>query len=115
MRKYPFIGYQPDPDFLAQTEDELGALNETLKAVFGWKTCSTGDGSITIMECGENICAIVNVLGKYLALHPGNAMLNKWIADSSKGAKKVYKETNTDVCILILISRISLTFIKIAT
>ena len=47
-----FLHFTIDPDILEKTGDEVGAFSEQLKAIFGWKTRSTGDGIIPIKERG---------------------------------------------------------------
>lgn len=56
--KYPFLSFQPDPGFLERTESEVGAINESYKTIFGWKTRTTGDGIIPIVERGKNISSM---------------------------------------------------------
>ncbi|KAE9404501.1 hypothetical protein BT96DRAFT_989317 [Gymnopus androsaceus JB14] len=51
--KYPFKTFRPDPAFLQRTGSEVGAINETMKNIFGWKTRTTGDGIIPIEERGK--------------------------------------------------------------
>ncbi|KAE9398539.1 hypothetical protein BT96DRAFT_940059 [Gymnopus androsaceus JB14] len=57
--KYPFHNFQPDGMFLQWMEDEVGAINEMLKNVFGWKSWTTGDGIITIEEHGKKGIGLV--------------------------------------------------------
>jgi hypothetical protein len=95
---YPFVGFELDPELLDRTGDEVGALNEQLKGAFGWKSRTTGDGIIPILERGEHICAVVDVLEKYMDRNPANAVLEKWVADITEGAKKVYREAGSEVC-----------------
>ena len=43
--KYPFHRFVVDPELVERTGAENGALNEQLKQVFGWRTCTMGDGT----------------------------------------------------------------------
>lgn len=55
--KYPFGTFQIDRGLLERiehTEDEVGAINETFKRIFGWKTRTTGDGILEIKERGDS-------------------------------------------------------------
>jgi hypothetical protein len=92
--KYPFISFRPNPDFLERTEDKLGVVNESLKSAFGWRSCTSGDGIIPIVESGKNICAVADVLKHYLTIHPGDAILLKWVADLSEAARKAGRVGN---------------------
>lgn len=92
--RYPFIGFEPDLEFLERTESELGAVNESLKAAFGWKSRSSGDKIIPIFERGKHICAVADVLEHYLAAYPGDAVLMKWVADLSDAARKAIQNGN---------------------
>jgi hypothetical protein len=92
--QYPFVGFQPDLEFLERTESELGAVNESLKAAFGWKSRSSGDKIIPIVERGKHICAVADVLERYLAAHPGDAVLMKWVADLSDAARNAIQKGN---------------------
>jgi hypothetical protein len=47
-----FLHFTIDPDTLEKTGDEVGVFSEQMKAIFRWKTRSTGDGIIPIKECG---------------------------------------------------------------
>ena len=94
---YPFVGFKLDPELLERTGDEVGALNEQLKGAFGWKSRTTGNGIIPILERGKYICAVADVLEKYMGQNPANAILEKWVADISEGAKKVYREAGLEV------------------
>ena len=41
-----FLHFTLDPETLEKTGDEVGTFSEQMKAIFGWKTRSTGDGII---------------------------------------------------------------------
>jgi hypothetical protein len=101
--KYPFLDFQLDPVFLERTESEVGAINESFKAIFGWDARTTGDGIISILERGNNICAVADVLTKYLTLHPRDGILEKWLIDIIAGVKKVYNETQKEVGLVLTI------------
>ena|ERR1700722_3580362 len=97
LSSYPFISFELDQDLYEKIEDEVGTLNEQFKRAFGWKSRTTGDGILPITERGESICAVVDVLSKYLEKHPGNAILEKWTDDIIEGAKKIYQLAGKEV------------------
>ncbi|KAJ3791690.1 hypothetical protein GGU11DRAFT_751268 [Lentinula aff. detonsa] len=106
--KYAFHNFRPDPAFLQRTEDEVGAINESLKVIFGWKTRTTGDGIITIEERGKNCIGLVaGVLEGYLKQHKDgsgqpNAVLVKWVEDISKGCEKAIKLAGKQACTVMI-------------
>ena len=85
-----FLSFKLDADLLEQTGSEIGALNEQFKAVFGWKTRTTGDGLLSIDERGPAVCAVVNVLEGFHHRHPDDNIIKKWAVDIAKGATQVY-------------------------
>ena len=50
-----FLSFGLDPDILEKTGDEVATLGEQLEGVFGWKTRTSGDGVIPILERGNAI------------------------------------------------------------
>ncbi|KAJ3717409.1 hypothetical protein C8R42DRAFT_724312 [Lentinula raphanica] len=103
LPKHPFGTFRPDAAFLEQTEDEVGVINESFKAIFGWRTRTTGDGIIDIKERGKNsIGAVADLLKGYLKKYKDssgapNAILVKWVEDISKGCEKVIKQHGESV------------------
>ena len=93
-----FLHFTIDPDILEKTGDEVGAFSEQMKAIFGWKTRSTGDGIIPIKERGRALSAAVDVLSQYHKKHPNNAVIQKWGFDIGKGVEKVYQIHSLKVC-----------------
>jgi hypothetical protein len=93
-----FLHFAIDPDLLEKTGDEVGAFNEQLKAIFGWKTRTTGDGIIPIKERGRALSAAVDVLSRFHKKHPNNAVIQKWGFDIGQGVEKVYKIHGCEVC-----------------
>ena len=83
-----FLDFTLDDDLMEIIEDEVGVINEQFKRIFGWKSRTTGDQIVPITERGTPLSAVVDVLHKYLLLHPGNAVLLKWAADIKAGAMK---------------------------
>jgi len=66
----PLISFQIDPAVLERTDgDVVQAVCETLHA----------------------ICAVVDVLEKYLRTYPGSQDLQKWVNDLYRAACKVYE------------------------
>ena len=82
---------------MEHTGDEIGALNEMLKASFGWKARMMGDGILPVLERGDGICALPHVLRGFFQRFPNNNVLKKWILDIETGIEKAYKEHNTKV------------------
>jgi len=87
---YPFAPYSVDVDFLERYGDESSALNATLEHTFGFKSRTTGDGVVPIIERGAGICGVADVLEDHLVRDPRNMILDKWIKDITAGTKKVY-------------------------
>jgi hypothetical protein len=50
-----FLSFGLDPDILEKNGYEVAMLGEQLKGFFGWKTCTSGDGVIPILERGNAI------------------------------------------------------------
>ncbi|KAF8825619.1 hypothetical protein HHX47_DHR6000167 [Lentinula edodes] len=78
-------------DLLEHTGDYVGAINETFKQIFGWKTRTTGDGILNITERGEkDIGAVADLLEGFLKQYPDsegrpNVVLEKWAEDIANG------------------------------
>ncbi|KAK0489221.1 hypothetical protein IW261DRAFT_1589351 [Armillaria novae-zelandiae] len=90
--RYPFATFCIDQAILECTEDEVGAINESFKAIFGWRTCTTGDSILDIEERGKHgIGAVADLLEGYLKKYRDkkgtrpNAVLVKWVEDISAG------------------------------
>jgi hypothetical protein len=64
-------------------------LGEQLKGIFGWKTQTSGDGIILIVEQGQAIHMLHPLLKKYHEKYPDNNVLKKWVIDVTAGAEKV--------------------------
>ena len=47
-----FLSFTLDPDTLEKTGDEVATLGEQLEGIFGWRTRTSGDGIIPIVERG---------------------------------------------------------------
>ena len=86
-----FLHFTIDPNILEKTGNEVGAFSEQFKAIFGWKTRSTGDGIIPIKERGRPLSAAVDVLSRFHKKHPNDAVIQKWGFDIGKGVEKVYQ------------------------
>ncbi|KAK0475761.1 hypothetical protein IW261DRAFT_1492742 [Armillaria novae-zelandiae] len=52
--RYPFATFCIDQAILECTEGEVRAINESFKAIFGWRTRTTGDGILDIEEHGKH-------------------------------------------------------------
>ncbi len=83
--RYPFATFRPDQAYLERTEDEVGAINESFKSIFGWRTRTTGDGVLNIEERGKHgIGAVADLLEGYLKQYkdkdgnPNAILVNKW-------------------------------------
>jgi hypothetical protein len=97
-RYQAFLSFGLDPDILEKTGDEVATLGEQLEGVFGWKTRTSGDGVIPILERGNAIRKLHPILKQYHEKYPNNNVLKKWIHDVIKGAEKVYNTHNVPVC-----------------
>ena len=82
-----FLHFTIDPDIVEKTGDEVGAFSEQMKAIFGWKTCSTGDGIIPIKEHGQALSAAVDVLSQFHKDHLNNAVVQKRYSISPAGTR----------------------------
>jgi hypothetical protein len=87
-----------DQDILEKTGDEVATLGEQLEHIFGWKTRTTGDGVIPILERGKAICALHPILKQYFEKYPDNNVLKKWIIDIALGAEKAFATHQVPVC-----------------
>ena len=92
-----FLNFSLDLDFLERTEDEAGACNEIMKAIFGFEARTTGDGILTITECGPSVCAMVDIFAWMLDKFKGNAVIEKWLDDIIAGLQKTYNNTGIPV------------------
>jgi hypothetical protein len=82
---YPFLSFEIHGAVLQRTNgDVIRALSESLWSIF------FADGELLISERGPCICAVVDVLRKYLSEHPNNPILHKWVRDIGDAARKVY-------------------------
>ena len=87
-----FINFQLDAGLLERTESEPGTVNEQFKAVFGWKTRSTGSGIIPLVERSDGLLAVVDVLSYYHTKYPSDEVLKKWGYDIMAAAEQVYRQ-----------------------
>ncbi|KAF8137528.1 hypothetical protein EV363DRAFT_1536446 [Boletus edulis] len=87
-----FLSFTLDADLEERTGCEIGAFNEQLKGIFGWKARTTGDGILPIDERGEPICAVVSVLRRFHEKYPNDAIVKKWAVDIALGAEKLYRQ-----------------------
>ncbi|KAK0470905.1 hypothetical protein IW261DRAFT_1612376 [Armillaria novae-zelandiae] len=104
--RYPFATFCIDQAILECPEDEVGAINESFKAIFGWRTCTTGNGILDIKEHGKHgIGAVADLLEGYLKKYKDekgspNAVLVKWVEDISAGCVKIYHTHNKPIYLL---------------
>jgi hypothetical protein len=83
---YPLLSFELNDAVLQRTNgDVVRAVSETLWAIF------VADREFLISERGPSICAVVDVLGKYLSEYPNSSTLRKWVSNIGNAAKKVYK------------------------
>ncbi|KAK0484491.1 hypothetical protein IW261DRAFT_1456896 [Armillaria novae-zelandiae] len=77
--RYPFATFCIDQAILECTEDEVGAINESFKAIFSWRTCTTGDGILDIEERGKLalvlLLTFLRVILKNIGIRRGVPML----------------------------------------
>src|SRR6267154_3020719 len=73
---YPFLSFELDNAVLQCTNgDVVHAVSKLLWAIF------VADGELLISERGPSICAVVDVLGKYLSEYPNSSALRRWVSD----------------------------------
>ena len=78
---YPFLSFEIHGAVLQRTNgDVIRALSKSLWSIF------FADGELLISERGPCICAVVDVLRKYLSKHPNNPILHKWVRDIGDAA-----------------------------
>ncbi|KAK0483707.1 hypothetical protein IW261DRAFT_1464679 [Armillaria novae-zelandiae] len=77
--RYPFATFCTDQAILECTEDEVGAINESFKAIFSWRTCTIGNGIIDIEERGKLalvlLLTFLRVISKNIGIRRGVPML----------------------------------------
>ncbi|KAK0479736.1 hypothetical protein IW261DRAFT_1478913 [Armillaria novae-zelandiae] len=77
--RYPFATFCIDQAILECTEDEVGAINESFKAIFSWRTRTTGDGILDIEERGKLalvlLLTFLRVISKNIGIRRGVPML----------------------------------------
>ena len=96
-----FLAFALDEDILEKTGDDVATLGEQLEHAFGWRSRTTGDNIIPIVERGKAICALHPILVDFYTRFPDNNVLKKWIIDITLGAEKVYNTFCVPVCDLI--------------
>ena len=94
---YSFKSFSVSDELVEKTGSEESALNEHFKSVFGWKTRTTGDGILDIVERGPGIRKVVGFLEHFHAKYPADTVLQKWCEDLWRGAVKVYKTHSKEV------------------
>jgi hypothetical protein len=57
-----FFSFSLDEDILEKTGDEVATLGEQLERTFGWRSRTTGDKIVPIVERGKAICALHSIL-----------------------------------------------------
>ena len=70
-------------------------MGEQLEQIFGWKTYTSGDGIIPILEWGKDICTVHPLLKKHHKKYAENNVLKKWVIDITAGVEKVFTEYDT--------------------
>jgi len=93
-----FLSFGLDADILDRTGDEVATLGEQLEHIFGWKTRTSGDGIIPILERGNAIRALHPLFEEYYQKYPNNNVLKKWVIDVIAGAEKVFATYGVTVC-----------------
>ena len=72
-----FLAFTLDEDILEKTGDEVAALSEQLEHAFSWRSRTTSDNVIPIVERGEAICALHSILVDFYARFPHNNVLKE--------------------------------------
>jgi hypothetical protein len=68
------LGLDINPRVLERTSgDKVQAVHEILGTIF------VQDGQMVINECSPTVCAVVDMLHKYLQKYPGDPQLEQWI------------------------------------
>ena len=57
-----FAPFTLDQDYFNKTEDEVATIGEMLEQAFGWKSRTTGDGTLPIQERGPSLLAVHAIL-----------------------------------------------------
>ncbi|KAK0480576.1 hypothetical protein IW261DRAFT_1473378 [Armillaria novae-zelandiae] len=70
--RYPFATFCIDQAILECAEDEVGAINESFKAIFSWRTRTTGDGILDIEEHGKLALVLLLTFLRIYLLKVGN-------------------------------------------
>ena len=97
-RTYDFRSFSVDADKAQESElGPVGAFNEAMKGIFGWKTRSHGTGLIHLCPRGPPIISIVDVLQKWTNQHLGDAIIEKWMDDIIAGTEFVYISNDVPV------------------
>ncbi|KAF8589033.1 hypothetical protein K439DRAFT_1613101 [Ramaria rubella] len=93
---YPFLNFCLSAEEI-DDKGEVGALNQAFEVIFGFKSRSTGDGIIPILERGPSICAVADVLGLAMKKFPKDTILLKWIEDLISATTKASKDNTPTV------------------
>jgi len=89
---YGFEHFAPDAEWVEDIGEE-GAVNRQLEILLG----SRVKGPIRLIERGPSICAVVDVLDKYLARHPKSLILQKWVSDLTVSATLAYESAQVSM------------------
>lgn len=89
---YGFEDFAPDAEWLEDIGEE-GAVNRQLEILLG----SRAKGPIRLKERGPSICAVTDVLDKYIARHPTSVILQKWVSDLTDSAVLAYESAHVYV------------------
>lgn len=91
------LNFSLNQDLLEKTGSETSALSKHLKRIFGWQARTSGDGVVSILERGDAVLAMHQVLSTFSKKYPDDGVLQKWINDIIMGAEKTYELHNTPV------------------
>ncbi|KAF9497418.1 hypothetical protein BDN71DRAFT_1494751 [Pleurotus eryngii] len=97
-----FLSFSIDPITLEHTGDECGAFSEQMKdifGIFGWQSHTTNDGVVPILERGPMVLAMVPAFRNFLAQHPNDNVVKKWIIDVAIGAEAICQRNGIGIMI----------------
>lgn len=90
--EYLLTSFTLDPATVSRMKGDVpSAVCETFRALF------VEDGKIYLDERGESICAVTDVLAKYLVAYPEHQGLLKWVKQLKEAAQEVYKNYGKEV------------------
>ncbi|KAF9499949.1 hypothetical protein BDN71DRAFT_1440963 [Pleurotus eryngii] len=72
-----------------------------MKDIFGWQSRSTNNGVVPILERGSMVLAMVPAFRNFLAQHPNDNVVKKWIIDVAIGAEAIYQRNGIGITVCL--------------